>query len=112
MILLMLAALAAADRTPDRPVVVSSLTTQQLLEFCEGKDSDPSANFCTGYILGEFDALTLSGVICPLPARASNVKVAAAVRKYLHARAKKTGTGAPSFVVRDALRDAYPCKRG
>ena len=123
MILLMLAGAAAAaglaghpadrpaDRTRDRPVVVSSLTTQQLLEYCRGKDSDPTANFCTGYILGEFDALSLSGDICPLPARASNIEVAAAVRKYLRARAKKTGTGAPSFVVRDALRDAYPCKR-
>ena len=123
MILLMLAGAAAAagladhpadrpaDRTRDRPVVVSSLTTQQLLEYCRGKDGDPTANFCTGYILGEFDALSLSGDICPLPARASNIEVAAAVRKYLRARAKKTGTGAPSFVVRDALRDAYPCKR-
>jgi len=115
MILLMLAALTAADRAPkrvaDRPVVVSSLTTQQLLEFCQGKDSDPSANFCTGYILGEFDALSLTGDICPLPASVSNIKVAATVRGYLRARAKKTGTGAPSFVVRDALRDAYPCKR-
>ena len=119
MILLMLAALTAADRVPDRaakrvadrPVVVSSLTTQQLLEFCQGKDSDPSANFCTGYILGEFDALSLAGDICPLPASVSNIKVVATVRGYLRARAKKTGTGAPSFVVRDALRDAYPCKR-
>ena len=121
MILLMLAGAAAAaapdrpadrrtDRARDRAVVVSSLTTQQLLEYCRGKDSDPTANFCTGYILGEFDALSLAGDICPLPARASNIEVAAAVRKYLHARAKKTGTGAPSFVVRDALRDAYPCK--
>ena len=126
MILLMLAGAAAAagldrpaghpadsrtDRARDRPVVVSSLTTQQLLEYCRGKDSDPTANFCTGYILGEFDALSLAGDICPLPARASNIEVAAAVRKYLRARAKKTGTGAPSFVVRDALRDAYPCKK-
>lgn len=118
MILLMLATLTAADRPadrpaakkPERPVVVSSLTTQQLLEFCQGKDGDPTANFCTGYILGEFDALSLAGDICPLPARASNIEVAAAVRKYLRTRAKKTGTGAPSFVVRDALRDAYPCK--
>ncbi len=114
MILLMLAFAAAdrpADRPASRPVVVSSLTTQQLLEYCRGKDGDPTANFCTGYILGEFDALSASGDICPLPARASNIEVAATVRKYLRARAKKTGTGAPSFVVRDALRDAYPCKR-
>ena len=114
MILLMLA-LAAADRPAERPasrpVVVSSLTTQQMLEYCQGKDSDPTANFCTGYILGEFDALSLAGDVCPLPARASNIEVAATVRKYLRARAKKTGTGAPSFVVRDALHDAYPCKR-
>ena len=115
MILLMLATLAAADRPAhrpaDRPVVVSSLTTQQMLEFCRGKDDDPTADVCTGYILGAFDALSMSREICPSPNRASNIEVAAAVRKYLHARAKKTGTGAPSFVVRDALRDAYPCKR-
>jgi hypothetical protein len=106
MILLMIAALAAADR----PVVVSSLTTQQVLEFCRGKDDDPTADFCTGYILGEFDALSLSRDICPSPGRASNIKVVATVRKYLRARAKRTGTGAPSFVVRDALRDSYPCR--
>jgi hypothetical protein len=106
MILLMIAALAVADR----PVVVSSLTTQQVLEFCRGKDDDPIADFCTGYILGEFDALSLSREICPSSDSASNIKVVATVRKYLRARAKKTGTGAPSFVVRAALRGAYPCK--
>lgn len=106
MILLMLAALAAADR----PVVVSSLTTRQLLEFCQGKDDDPTPDFCTGYILGEFDALSLSRDICPSPGQVSNIKVVATVRKYLRARAKKTGTGAPSFVVRDALQGADPCK--
>jgi len=106
MILLMFAMLAA-----DPPVVVSSLTTRQLLEHCEGKDDDPTANFCAGYILGEFDALSVSGDVCPATARASNIDVVATVRKYLRARAKKTGTGAPSFVVRDALRNAYPCKR-
>ncbi len=111
MILLMFAALVAADRPADRPVVVSSLTTQQVLEYCRGKDDDPTADFCTGYIIGAFDALSLSRDICPLPTRASNLEVVATVRKYLHARAKKTGTGAPSFVVRDALRDAYPCTR-
>ncbi|TCP35067.1 Rap1a/Tai family immunity protein [Sphingomonas sp. BK235] len=104
---LFLALLAAAA---DRPVVVSSITTPQLVELCRGKDDDPTANFCTGYILAEFDALSLARQICPSPARASNMKVAATVRKYLRKRGRKA-TAAPAFVVRDALRAAYPCKR-
>jgi hypothetical protein len=89
MMMLMAALLAAADR----PVVVSSVTTAQLLELCRGKDTDPTPNFCTGYI------------------RASNIEVVSSTRKYLRRRAKPTGTGAPSFVVRDALQQAFPCKR-
>lgn len=106
MMLLMLAVLAAADR----PVVVSSLTTEKLVEQCRGRDNDPAFNFCTGYIIGEFDTLSLSRQICPSPARASNLQAVSAVRKYLRKRGKKA-TGAPSFVVRDALRAAYPCKK-
>ncbi|VVT21087.1 conserved hypothetical protein [Sphingomonas sp. EC-HK361] len=106
MLFLMLAALAAADR----PVVVSSITNDQLIDQCRGKDDDPTANFCTGYILGEFDALSQSRRICPSAERASNIAVVAVVRKYLRKHGKKA-VGAPSFVVRDALRDAYPCKR-
>jgi hypothetical protein len=103
----LLALLAAAA---DRPVVVSAITTPQLVELCRGKDDDPAANFCTGYILAAFDALSLARQICPSPARATNVKVASTVRKYLRKRAK-TSTVAPAFVVRTALRDAFPCKR-
>lgn len=104
MILLMLAALAA-----DRPVVVSSLTTRQLVEHCRGDDDDPTPDFCTGYIIGEFDALSLSRQICPSPARASNLEAIAAARKYLRRHAKKAAA-APSFVLRDALRATFPCK--
>lgn len=103
---LLLVMLAATER----PVVVSSLTTQQLIEFCRGPDDDPAASFCTGYILAEFDALALTRQICPDPARASNVKVLATARRYLRKRAKKMTT-APVFVVRDALRAAFPCGR-
>jgi hypothetical protein len=104
----MMLALALFAAT-DRPVVVSSLTTQQLIEHCRGKDTDPTANFCTGYILGEFDTLSLSHQICPSPTGVSNIKALAATRKYLRTHAKKA-TEAPSFVVRDALRRAFPCK--
>lgn len=102
----LLAMLAATER----PVVVSSLTTQQLVEFCRGDDDDSAATFCTGYILAEFDALSLTRQICPFPAKASNIKVVAIARKYLRKRAKET-TAAPVFVVRQALRSAFPCKR-
>ena len=105
--MLMVALLAAADR----PVVVSSVTTAQLLELCRGKDTDPTPNFCTGYIIAAFDTLSLSGQICPSQTRASNIEVVSSTRKYLRKRAKPTGTGAPSFVVRDALQQAFPCKR-
>ena len=103
---LILALLAAADR----PVVVSSLTTPQLVEQCRGKDDDPTPVFCTGYIIGVFDTLSQARQICPAGTRASTNDMVASVRKYLRKRGRKA-TGAPSFVVRDALRDAFPCRR-
>lgn len=105
MSVLLLALLAAADR----PVVVSSLTTPQLVELCRGKDSDPTADFCTGYILAEFDALSIARQICPSPAKSSNLEVTSAARRYLRKTGRKS-SAAPAFVVREALRDAFPCK--
>jgi len=107
MMILMLAALAAADR----PVVVSSLTTQKLAQQCQGADSDPAFTFCTGYILGEFDSLSLAHQICPTSSvLTSNLDVVAEARKYLRAHAAKD-TRAPAFVIRDVLRARFPCKR-
>ena len=66
MILLTLTALLMAD-PPARgsaasgdAVVVSALTTEQLVAQCRGKDADPTPDFCTGYILGAFDTLSRS----------------------------------------------------
>lgn len=101
---------AAAATTPP-PVVVSSLETKQLVENCRGKDTDPAATFCTGYILGVFDALSLSHEICVGPDQSSTIKAVAAARKYLRTHRKKW-SNAPAFVVRDALRASFPCTRG
>lgn len=106
MILLLSAALASA--APPR-AVVSSLQTPQLVEACRGKDDDAAATFCTGYILGAFDTLSQSHQICPSAARASTLEVVAAARKYLRTH-RKAWDNAPSFVVRDALKTAFPCK--
>ncbi len=106
MIVLLLAALALEEP----PVVVSSITATQLAEYCRGKDTDTAPNFCTGYIIGEFDALSLSREICPSPVRASTLKAVSAARKYLRTHPAKW-TSAPSFIVRDALRAAFPCRQ-
>lgn len=106
MLMLWLATLAAG--AVERPVVVSALTTGQLVEQCQGKDNDPGSNFCTGYILGAFDALSLTHEICASPERASNIEVLAGARKYLRKHRKDIDI-APSFVIRDALREAFPC---
>ena len=106
MMTLMLALAIAADR----PVVVSALTTGQLVALCQGKDKDPTPDFCTGYILGAFDTLSRARTICPSPDRASTIEVVASVRKYL--RKQKKSDAAPAFVVRDALRGAFPCPNG
>lgn len=101
--------LALAFAAPEEaPVVVSPLQTEQLAEACVGKDADASASFCTGYILGAFDALSLSHQICPSAANASTTKVVSVTRKYLRSH-KKSWSSAPIFVVRTALRTAFGC---
>ncbi|MES3093740.1 Rap1a/Tai family immunity protein [Sphingomonas aerolata] len=121
MILLWLAAVAAAApapapaRTPartapDRPVVVSALTTEDLIAQCRGKDADPAPSFCTGYILGAFDTLSMAREICPSATKGSTIDAVATTRKYLRTKGKKA-KAAPIFVVRDALRRSFACKR-
>ena len=92
------------------PVVVSSLTTAQLVERCRGKDTDAAATFCTGYIIAAFDTLSMMRQICPSPARASTIRTVASVRKYLRVHVEKWDS-APTFVMRDALRGVFPCGR-
>ncbi|MBB3585919.1 Rap1a/Tai family immunity protein [Sphingomonas sp. BK481] len=118
MILLWLAAVAAAPaptpaRTParaDRPVVVSALTTEDLIAQCRGKDADPAPSFCTGYILGAFDTLSMAREICPSATKGSTIDAVATTRKYLRTKGKKA-KAAPIFVVRDALRRSFACER-
>ncbi|WP_242137611.1 Rap1a/Tai family immunity protein [Sphingomonas sp. TREG-RG-20F-R18-01] len=107
--MMMLLVLALAASSPP-PVVVSSLQTADLAERCKGKDADPAATFCTGYILGAFDALSLSHQICPSPTRASTIRAVAVARKYLRTH-REVWDSAPTFVVRTALKAEFPCKR-
>jgi hypothetical protein len=105
--MLLLAAALAASAPP--PAVVSALETAQLAEACKGKDSDSTATFCTGYIMGAFDTLSVAHQICLPPDGASTVETVAAARLYIRTH-REAWDKAPSFVVRDALQEAFPCK--
>jgi hypothetical protein len=106
MILALIAMIAAPV---EAPVVVSSLRTEQLADACRGEDSDSTPGFCTGYILGAFDTLSMSRQICPSATSASTLEAIAATRKYLRTH-RKAWDSAPAFIVRDALKGAFPCK--
>jgi hypothetical protein len=106
MILALIAMMAAPT---EAPVVVSSLRTKQLADACRGEDSDSTPGFCTGYILGAFDTLSMSRQICPSATSASTLEAIAATRKYLRTH-RKAWDSAPAFIVRDALKGAFPCK--
>lgn len=106
----MIAALLATLLAAERPVVVSALTTERLARYCEGKDTDPASDFCTAYILGVFDSLSAARRICPSVERASTRDVVAAARRFVRDHPERWSR-APSFVVRDALRSAFPCGR-
>ena len=81
-----------------------------IVSLCRGKDTDPTASFCTGYIMGEFDALSLARKICPSASGASTLGAVAAARKYIRTH-REAWDSAPAFVVRTALQAAFPCKR-
>lgn len=98
-----------ATMAPAEPVVVSSLQTTQLAQDCSGKDADPRASFCSGYIIGVFDALSLSHQICPSADGVSTLKIVATVRKFIRTN-RKSWSSAPSFVVRDALKGSFSCR--
>ena len=106
MILALIALMAAPT---DAPVVVSSLRTEQLADACRGEDSESTPGFCTGYILGAFDTLSMARQICPSATSASTLEAIAATRKYLRTH-RKAWDSAPAFLVRDALKGAFPCK--
>lgn len=100
---------AGAKAAAALPVVVSSLQTEQLAQYCRGTDADDSASFCTGYILGVFDTLSMARQICPSAEKASTLRAIAVTRKYLRTH-RKAWDSAPAFVVRDALQGAFSCK--
>lgn len=106
--LIALAATAAVE-TPDQ-VVLSSTRMGRLAQACEGAATDLRESYCTGFILGAFDALSIAGAICPSAAEATTISAIAATRKYI-ADHPEEWSEPPIAIVMRALEKTFPCRR-
>lgn len=101
--------LAAAANTPREAIVLSSVETGDFVKDCEGKPSDLTSNFCVGYIMGAYDALTVDHKGCAPTAKATTIAAVAATRKYLSDHPEQWSQ-ATIFIVRRALQTVFPCR--
>jgi hypothetical protein len=102
-------ATAKATTTPLRTVVLSSVETGDFVKECDGKPTDLTGNFCVGYIMGAFDALSLNGRICVSGTGATTLSAVAGTRKYIADHPEQWSQGT-IFIVRRALQSIFPCR--
>ena len=107
--LLMVFATASIAATPARTAVLSSASTADFVSQCDGKATDLTSTFCTGYIMGAFDALTLDGKVCARSKEATTLAAIAGTRKYVADHPEQWSEN-PIFIVRRALEGIFPCR--
>lgn len=111
MIAVNVSAVVAAAPASQAPIVTTSIETSELLTACRGDRTDLTQNFCTGYIMGIFDALSFARQICPSPySDTTTLQAVAVTRKFLDEHPEEWSK-APIFLVRKALLSAFSCPR-
>jgi hypothetical protein len=86
-------------------VLMSSVATTNLIENCR---DDTKLYSCGGYILGVFDALVLTGKLCPANSSGLTSQVIAIALKYLNNNPEKWGQF-PAFLIGEAMVPVFPC---
>lgn len=100
--------LSQAAALAEQPIVASSMTTTELVETCRRAGNTLRAD-CAGYILGVFDQMSLSRLICPPdnPSGGSAQAVAVAL-KFLNEHPERWHL-APVYLVGQSFQAAFPC---
>jgi hypothetical protein len=105
----MLAILALTLAAPAQPAIsISTITTSMLVDLCsksQGMQLDP----CASYILGVADTLQIDRVTCRPQSDAATLQTLTIVRRYLNDHPERWDRH-PAFLVRDALKGAFPCR--
>jgi len=109
---LIAAALLFLSQTPARAelqaIVASSVNVSDLIESCRRAGSHMRLD-CAGYILGVYDQLSLSRMICPpRNLNGGSSQAVAVALKFLGDHPEQWHL-APVFLVGQSLKAAFPC---
>jgi hypothetical protein len=106
-LLLSAASLLGSSPAIALPIHLSTVTAPEVSEAC-GRPRDLLAgDFCAGYIVGVWDALSLSGAVCGVEGFSTEQAVAVG-RKYLGDHPERWNTP-PVVLLRDAFTATFPC---
>ena len=100
--LLLIAAVAAA------PISLSTVTGGMIADECSHSEG-LKLDVCASYVLGVADTLQLEHKTCRPPSEAATLQTLTIARRYLSNHPEKWG-GHPSFLIRVALVQAFPCR--
>lgn len=92
------------------PTWVSKTSTTTLINNCNADAGNELAADCAGYILGVFDALSITQLICP-PANPSGLSQQAVAVGLKHLRDHPERWNLhPSFLLVESFTAAFPCR--
>jgi hypothetical protein len=92
-------------------IVASSVSTTELIESCR-RAGNPMRLDCAGYIVGVFDQMSFSRLICPpRNPNGGTAQAVAVALKFLNEHPEQWHL-APAFLVGQSFKAAFPCGAG
>jgi hypothetical protein len=90
-------------------IPVSTISTREVMESCRRAGDHPLRIDCSGYILGVFDQMALSRLICP-PDNSTGLtaQVVAVALKFLNDHPERWALH-PVFLIGESFKAAFPC---
>jgi len=104
-----MAAAGLVGAVPPGHLVLSSITTGDLVRECSGPLGDLRANFCVGYVTGALDALSLDGTICLRSTGSTTLQAVGVLRKFLSDHPERWNES-PGVLVSSVLKETFPCR--